>query len=159
MSNKIQTLNGFIEVFKDIVERHPFLADFGFGPTYNIGAEKPMRFPYMWVWPAQSSIQVLNGQILAIYNFEVLIMDKIDKGDLNYEDSMSDTDFIGNTLVAEFIQSKFYRENSIKINGDIIKFPVQEETDDNANGWEYDISFAVPIKLNSCSIPQSEPNC
>lgn len=154
------TVNTIIEIFRSISERHSMIQSFGFGPTFNISTNQATRYPLLWVEQSPSTVQRQNGMIVAYYSFSVYVMDKLDKGDSNYNDVVSDTDFILNTIVAELGDSGKYRELGIVLQDTVTKEPVTTVNNtDNAEGWMADMSFKVVLPLNSCSIPVSSCDC
>lgn len=149
------TLNQIIALFRDLADRHQMVNDFGYGKSYNIGASTQMRFPYIWV--ENDSIQIIksvNGLKEKIYSFNIYCMDKIDMGDvLNYDEIISDTDYILDTYIQEISQEPIYVSNRISIDGDIVFTPVVEATDDNVNGWMISLRLRVPIFKTPCNSP------
>jgi hypothetical protein len=156
MANNTLTINKIVSIFRDISIRHEMVNDFGFGPTSNIGAERPMMFPYMWLEPSTVTIQKANQAQTynsLLVSFDVYVMDKIDKGDLNFEDTLSDTNYILNTIVTEISQHQFYIDMNISTVGDFSMNPVMEDGTDNVNGWKATISLKVPLRYTPCTTP------
>lgn len=146
-------LSNIVNIFKDISIRHKMINDFGFGPEYNIGASRPMFFPYMWVTTVGGG-WVKSGNYFheKNYEFKVYIIDKINKGDNNWEDIHSDTEYIINTVLTELIQNPVYIDmNIVADNIDIT--PIIEWSDDNSNGWVADILIRVPMRYTPCVNP------
>ena len=152
--SQIFTLNMIIDLFRDIADRHLMVNDFGNGPSYNIGASNPMKFPYLWVEnQSATTISSVNGMKEKQYTFVLYLMDKINKGDDNFDEIISDTDFILDGIIQEFSQSPFYVQNRISLVGNIVMQPVVEVTDDNVNGWQATLTFKVPIFKTYCDMP------
>ncbi|NBP66300.1 MAG: hypothetical protein EBU66_16820 [Bacteroidetes bacterium] len=80
-------------------------------------------------------------------------MDKINMGDSNYDEIISNTHYILETLIAEISQHKYYVDLNLSLDGDISMEPVVEGTDDNVNGWQAEISLKVPIRYTYCNSP------
>jgi hypothetical protein len=128
--------------------------DFGYGPSYNIGASRQMKFPYIWVEQGQSqTLKSVNGYKENIYTFTLFCMDKINMGEDNYSELMSDTHYILDGVISEISQHKFYIESGISLIDNIIMDPVMEATDDNVNGWQCDLTFKVPVFYTPCNSP------
>lgn len=149
------TLNQIIAEFEDLATRHKMVNDFGYGPAYNIGASEQMNFPYIWV--ENESIEIIksvNGMKEKIYSFNIYCMDKIDMGDtLNYNEIISDTDYILDTYIQEFSQEPLYVKNRLSIDGNVSFTPVVEATDDNVNGWMINLRLKIPVFKTPCNSP------
>jgi hypothetical protein len=148
------TINQIIDVFRDIADRHLMINDFGNGPTYNIGAAKPLNFPYLWVENGDiNTVFSVNGMKEKRLTFNLYLMDKINKGDDNFDEIISDTEFILSGIIQEFSQLPFYVQNKLSLFQDISMQPVVEETDDNVNGWLASIALKIPIPYTYCEMP------
>lgn len=155
MSNITYSINKQVELFRDISLRHRMINDFGYGPTYNIGASRQMKFPYIWVEQGDSRTEKSDNGMRSIeYSYTIFCMDKIDMGDkLNYDEIISDTHYILDTIIQEIMMDPFYTRNGISLVNDIIMTPVLEATDDNVNGWSCDLSLRIPIRYTTCNSP------
>jgi len=150
----INTIDGILNIFKSIADRHYMINDFGSGPSSNIGADRALKFPYLWVeYIPNSVILSQNANPIATYSFDILVMDKINKGDTNYQDCMSDTDAIMNTVLIELSKASYIREKRMNFFGTITKSPAQQITDDNVNGWVTTVNVQMPLSFTECSIP------
>jgi hypothetical protein len=156
MANNTITLNRIISIFRDASIRHEMINDFGFGETADIGASRPMLFPYLWIEPTQSRVvqgNTANRYQELYYSFNVYLMDKIQKGDDNFEDTLSDTNYILSTIVREMSQHPFYVDMNVSLLGDIILDPATEAYDDNVNGWIANFTLKVPVRYGFCETP------
>ena len=148
------TVNQIIDVFRDIADRHLMINDFGNGPTYNIGAADELKFPYLWVENGDiNTVFSANGMREKRLTFNLYLMDKINKGDDNFDEIISDTEFILSGIIQEFSQLPFYVQNKLSLFQDINLTPVVEATDDNVNGWQATISLKIPIPYTYCEMP------
>lgn len=148
------TVNQIIDVFRDIANRHLMINDFGNGPTYNIGAADELKFPYLWVENGDiNTVFSVNGMKEKRLTFNLFLMDKINKGDDNFDEVVSDTEFILSGIIQEFSQLPFYVQNKLSLFTDINLTPVVEATDDNVNGWQATISLKIPIPYTYCEMP------
>ena len=154
MANNSFSVNQIVSIFRDLSIRHEMVNDFGYGPSYNIGASKPMNFPYIWLEQGQAQvIKSLNGYKENIYTFQVYCMDKINKGDDNYDEIISDTKFILDAIISDMSQHKYYIDFNISLYQDIVMDVVTEATDDNVNGWMATISLKNPVRYTPCNVP------
>jgi hypothetical protein len=154
MASNTASLQKIISIFKDLALRNNMVTDFGYGPTYNIGASRQMKFPYIWVENTQSeTLRSLNGYKENVYSFTIFCLDKINKGDDNYDQIISDTHYILDSIIQEIAQHKYYVDMNLSLDGNIIMNPVVEATDDNSNGWSAEISIKVPVRYTYCNSP------
>ena len=150
----MNSINKLILIFKDLSSRHKLLNDFYYGQPDDLGASERLKFPYLWVEQGSSEIvKSLNGFKETIYSFNFYVMDKINKGDDNYDEIVSDTHFILDGIIQELAQHKYYVDMNISIDGNIVMDPVVEATDDNVNGWQAAIRLKVPIRYTPCNTP------
>lgn len=154
MANDTLSINKIVSIFRDLSLRQKMVNDFGYGPTYNIGASRQMRFPYIWVEQNSTNIEKsANGYKEAYITFTVFCMDKISMGDDNYDEIISDTHYILDTMIQEISQHKYYIDMNLSIDGTITFDPVVEGTDDNVNGWQADITLKMPVRYTPCNSP------
>ena len=154
MANDTLSINKIVSIFRDLSLRQKMVADFGYGPTYNIGASRQMKFPYIWVEQNSTTTSKSdNGYKEAYLTFTIFCMDKISMGDDNYDEIISDTHYILDTIIQEISQHKYYIDMNLSIDGDINFDPVVEGTDDNVNGWQADITLKMPIRYTPCNSP------
>ena len=154
MASNTPSLQKIISIFKDLAIRHEMVTDFGNGPSYNIGASRSMLFPYIWVENTQSeTIKSLNGYKETVYTFTIYCLDKINMGDDNYDQIISDTHYILDTIIQEMSQHKYYVDMGLSIEGNVVMQPVLEATDDSVNGWQAEISIKVPVRYTYCNSP------
>jgi hypothetical protein len=148
------TIKEIVERIKSISLRHKMVNDFGWGPTYNIGTERPMLFPYIWVENLSSRLQSgQNGLRTYTATFNIYCMGKADGGNTNLDDTTSDTNYILTTLLLAITNMKEFRNLGISITTDINSQPLVDATDDSCNGWSATVEIKVPVKLNTCDLP------
>ena len=155
MSNYTLTINKIKSIFEDIANRHYMINDYGFGPSYNIGAEKPMKYPFLWIEPTNTRVTTGKGnsQGVEYYTFNMYVLDKINKGDDNFTDTSSDCDYISKTIFAELDQHPYYIDLDMSIDGDFSGEPVYEQTEDNSNGWMTSFTIKLPLRYSPCNDP------
>ena len=154
MANNTLNLNQIVSIFEDLAIRQQQVNDFGYGPAYNIGASRQMKFPYVWVENNQSvTPRSQNGYKEHLYTFTIICVDKINFGEDNYEEIISNCHFILDSMIQEVSQHKFYVDYNLSIANDITFTPVVEAFDDNVNGWSCDITIKHPIRYTPCNTP------
>ena len=155
MANNTPQLGMIISIFRDLALRHKMINDFIVGEKFDIGASNPLKFPYLWLSYDQSVISgAINSNAQTItYVMQVAVMDKIKKGDSNYDNILSDTHYILSTIISEMVQHQYYANLNIKLDGDIIFNAAQEFSDDNSNGWIATFRLKVPMRYTYCNSP------
>lgn len=156
MAQDTITINKVLSIFRDLAIRHEMINDFGFGQTSDIGNERPMLFPYLWIEPSQTRITqgtTANRYQEILYSFNVYLMDKIQKGDDNWDETLSDTNYILTTIVREMSQHPYYVDMNVSLYGDIVYDPAIEAYDDNVNGWLAQFTLKIPLRYGFCETP------
>ena len=154
MANNTLNLNQIVSIFKDLAIRQNQVNDFFYGPTYNIGASRQMNFPYIAIENSSSTtVKSANGFKEHLYTFTIYCLDKINFGEDNYEELISNCHFILDSMIQEVAQHKFYVDFNLSIANDIIFTPVVEAFDDNVNGWSCEITIKHPIRYTPCNTP------
>jgi hypothetical protein len=149
------TISNFDKVFQSIAVRHLMIGgNYYFSPKWDFASNSAAKYPYFAVEVGKKEyVSGAQGVKSMIYNFKFYILDKIDKGDANYVETMSQTDYIMSTIIGEITDNQFYIDQNICIPKSFSANRVFESTVDNANGWMADISFEVPMNYNSCNSP------
>jgi hypothetical protein len=154
--NNTSSLNQIITIFRDIATRSKMINDFGFGNTYDLNAKKNIQYPLLWIEPSQN-VTKDGGQNIGFrefyYGLNVYVIDRIDKGDSNYQELLSDTQYILNTIIAEIDQHIFYIDNNMSLTGDIYTNPIVYSYDDNLNGYQAQLKIKVPLRYSPCNNP------
>ena len=154
MSNNSLNLNQIISIFQDLALRQKMVQDFGYGPAYNIGSSRQMKFPYIWIENNTFSlIKSINGLKEEQFTFTIYCMDKINMGDDNYDYIISNTHYILSTMIQELAQHKYFIDFNLSIANDIIFTPIVEAFDDNVNGFSIDLTIKHPIRYTPCNSP------
>ena len=155
MSNNTLTLTKIKSIFEDIANRHLMINDYGWGPSYNIGNDRPLKLPYLWIEPVSTKVQTGagNSQGVEYYTFTMFVMDKINKGDANYQDTSSDCDYISKTIFAELDQHPYYVDLDLSIDGTFDGQPAYESQDENSNGWMTTFTLKLPLRYSPCNDP------
>lgn len=143
-------------LFEYIQQQNPMINSFGFGPTYNVDV-LPKLFPILWVEFVESgALRTVDSAAritVFTYTFNIYCLDKIKKGNENFNDTSSDTLYNLQTFITYLDQDPFVNSLYINILGDV-KFDILYEVfDQNTNGWVARITLKVPNKFNPCNIP------
>lgn len=157
--NQIISINKLIEIFKAwSIYKSPMLNDFGYGPIYDYGTSRQMKYPCMWVdHQTDSTIKILNRSMQPNYSFVFMFLDQINiqtnynMDNANESDNrnhiMSDMfqlaqDFV-NDLIIDFTQI------GITIVGDVTATKVEDDTQDKVCGWA--LTIDLQVKHLSCT--------
>lgn len=155
MSNT-PTLNKIISIFRDLSIRHKFINSFGVGPSWQLQEPDNQLYPLFFVEPTKSKSKGgLTGYTDEYYTFKLYVLDRINKGDTNYMELMSDCDFILKTMIGEIYQHQFYIDNDFQLVETIDIKPLWEETTDNLNGWVAELTMKTPMRYSPCNDPIS----
>ena len=155
MPSNTPSLNKLIEIIGLVSRNHRMVKDFRTGPLWDMNALKDLQTPYIWCEEAQSRITIGNGSHkTGLYTFRLYCMDRIQKDQSNYNEILSDTKFILDTIITELDQHPLFIQLGLSIDqGDVVFEPVYEETDINANGHMVEFTFRYPIRYTPCNVP------
>ena len=160
MPNNTPSLNVLKDIFYSLAMNNRLVNDFDFGATWNINSNQ-RKYPLVFVEPSQTSAiksDIGQGRIqMYIYSFNIYVMDRITKGDANYDEILSDCQLILQSFVAQMDQHQSWTDYGFNIDGNVTWQPVFEVEDDNLNGWMANISIRVPNRLTPCNTPQITP--
>lgn len=143
--------------FSSIAYHHEQIRSFGFGDltqcTNDIQTKQEPRYTRMYVVP--TNVEFNQNHIH--YNYNIIIMDKVEDDLSNLEDVMSDTLEICMDVWTIFWQS--YTQES----GDFSKIivgdwspnvePFTERFETILGGWTLQIKLSAPFDYNSCNLP------
>jgi hypothetical protein len=128
---------------------------FSYGPISDINTEGELRMPYLHIENTTSVISKGNGLTYreVFFDFDVYVMDRINKGDSNYQDTTSDTLYILHTIITEINQHPYYVAAGLNLVNDITTEAVFESTDENVNGHKTTLRFKQGFRYTPCTIP------
>lgn len=154
------TYDRIINVFEAVVANMPMATSWGFGPIWNFNANNTPNgelFPAIWFEPIGPCKIVSSIQGIRVYKcvFYLYAMDRIDKGDDNYQQVLSSTDGMLKDIMAEIREGQFARLNYVIVDNsqDQEMTPVIEVTDEYVNGWRIKVALRIPDILTPCNIP------
>ncbi|OJW82067.1 MAG: hypothetical protein BGO69_15835 [Bacteroidetes bacterium 46-16] len=151
--NETITLKKLALMINEIAVGHDMVNYCGFGDKPDMTG---VKFPYLWIQPYNSTALWSDdtSQMSDIYyGLNLYVYDKIDKGDGNFFDVISDCDFIINTILAHITLHPKYEEYEISIDQNTSSDIVLHETDDDAAGCVSTVYFKVPFRYSNCNIP------
>lgn len=157
----IISYNQLIQMFKDFATAHPFLNDFGNGPTSEISTTRQMKFPYLWITHRNASDIVIQNKtqipemvltfiIVDQINDQLVINDINGDNTDNQQEILSDTFQILQDLV-DYISTQLGQFGVGLTEQTVSADPVYDETTDRATGWVSDIRLR--LKHSNCVTP------
>ena len=158
MASNTLSINKIIRMFQDIAERHLMINSFSYGPLSDINTEGELKMPYLHIENTSSTLSKGTGIDYreVYYNFDIYVMDRINKGDSNYQDTTSDTLYILQTIITEISQHPYYVAAGLKLVNDIETESVFEATDENVNGHRTTLRFKQGFRYTPCTVPIDE---
>lgn len=149
-------LNKLISLIQEVCLNHKMVKDFGFGPLYNMNALRSLQPCYVWCEEGQSRITMGNGSHkTGLTTFKLYCMDRIQKDESNYQQILSDTKFILDTIMADLDQHPLFVDLRISFDSsiDVTYERIYEETDMNDNGHSCEFTWRYPIRYTPCNVP------
>lgn len=146
--------------FSSIAYHNPQIQSFGFGDltqcTNDIITKQEPKYQRMYVVPSQVTLN--QNQIR--YNFNIIIMDKVEDDLSNLEDVMSDTLETAKDIWTIFYLSYTQQQGEfariIQGEWDPTLAPFTERFQTILGGWTLQISMIAPFDYNSCVIPDND---
>jgi len=139
-----------IDKFREFQVAQNQLDYFGQGDIWEVNAFPKMTFPAMWVNTVSAIPQTPNdGNLIQTieYNFNILFMDAVQKGEQNELDVLNDTQLMAIDLIKD-----------IKANwddADVSQYtltPFTERFSDWLSGWNLNMTIVFDFPSNYCEI-------
>lgn len=152
------TLNKIVDVIKAAADCHVMINDFHVGEDsskgYNDEANAELKYPYLWLDFAPSSLVVSEQKIIQtkVYNIILFVADK------QYDNIKNDVEILSDTegILCDIIQYILTHPNFKLFTtpaGAISMQPGRDETKDNVFGWTATIPIRVPYKHCYSTLP------
>lgn len=145
------TYNAIVDRFKEVVQEHNQLQDFGYGSLSDIkvrsegGATSNTDYPYLFLNPGNHS----RSEQMITYNFNVIIMDLA--ADDNFLKIQSDCQQYIDDVLARL---RFHYTDQVDLNlSNISLTPFKERFQDTVAGMTANITIEIPSALNECITP------
>ena len=150
-------INRIITELSTIAHNHLSNPFFGFGPISDLNASNNSMMPIIWLEPDNSTLKnTVSGFRSANISFKLYCLDKINKGDSNFQYLMSDMFQLGAEVAAQVRESASLR--TLFIGFDLSEHqvePMMRGTDEDLNGYIFHLKFQVPIIYTPCNNPIS----
>lgn len=153
------SLNRILYVLQVICNSMEMVHSFGYGATEDFNASNNTLMPAIWVEPNDSKeFNYDNGVRVEELALNVYCIDRINKGDNNFQDIHSDTKYTLQSIVAIVRESAYTRYQWIGLTRRDLEYkPVVRWSDENCNGWMCKLIFRVPVQYNPCNTPIIPP--
>jgi hypothetical protein len=156
MANNTISINKVVSILRDIQIRNPLTNTFFYGSGADFNALKNVIYP-SFIVEQSSTIMKQSQQTLGyqteFLGFNLYVMDRINKGDSNYQELLSDCLYSLQTMITEIDNHIYYIELGMSIVEDISFEPVIRADDDDIQGWMAKIKFKIPIRYTPCNNP------
>jgi len=132
---------------RQIGESHKQIKSFGFGDitqlTMDVETEMEPDYIKMYVVPGDTTLS--TNEI--IYNFQIIIMDRVNSDSSNQRDVMNDTLEIIKDIFTLFYLSYYQSQWGATVT------PFIEEYETILGGWTMNLNITQPFSYNRCDIP------
>jgi hypothetical protein len=142
------TKNTIHKYFQDLADNHYQLKYFGYGDLSEVSVSEAVTYPLLWVTPTPSNV---SGNTIT-YNYNIVVADRLEDGDLNKVEVESDTHQICLDILASFRQNT---EFDWELDKSSNFTPFIHRFKDQVCGHLMTLSFEVEFNYNECAIPQS----
>lgn len=149
------SLDRILETLQIICQAHYMRPSYGYGPTEDFNAANQTLMPAIWVEPSDSKeMNTDQGVRVEELTLNVYAVDRINKGDSNFQYIHSDMKYLLQTIVAELREVEYVRNLFIGLSRRDIEYkPITRWSDENCNGWMVKLIFRLPVVYTPCNIP------
>jgi hypothetical protein len=145
------TINRLVNLLREISLNHAQVKAFNFGENSEIAASEQERYPLVWAYVTDSSI---DGLVLTV-NMTIKVID-IQKADaVNEIDLVSDTLSIAQDIYAMLTNPLYQDYFLVQFNSSFT--PLNEAFTDVVDGWEMSLAFDFLQDRNRCQVPTISP--
>lgn len=150
------TLTSLNNLFHRIQQNNPMINGYGYTMKDDIDVYS-INFPFIWVQPiggaAVKTVPDSSRITVFTYDFNIYCLDKIKKGDQNFDDILSDCVYNLQTFITSIDQDATIAALGYNTIGNIVIEPLYEVFDQNCNGCYATITMKVPNRFTPCIIP------
>ena len=147
----IYTHNNLIQLFENIATAHFQLKGFGKGNTTEIEGIPNKQYPYLWVVPVNTAVQLnSSGEFQTInHTFQIEVFDLVKKDRSNETEVLSDCQ----SILLDVIKILHNHNADFEVIGSPTLNPYVEKYGDDVTGWYVEVEIAVPFDSSYCDIP------
>lgn len=148
------TLNNINNIFRDIANRHQQINEIFIGEDYDVAASEKMNHVLLIVnHVGVETPKTDNGFSSIEFEYNIKVVDLVDKDKRNQEDVYSDTLSIINDVVILINQSPDFINTPLMITNNITYNKLTEVFDTDVSGWETSFTLLSPLSLGYCETP------
>lgn len=141
------TLNQLVAKLQSIANNHYQIKSFGYGDNWEIEAEGAKNAPVMWANCRSFSVDESS----ITYNFAILFMDLVNKGEENELEVLSDQALIATDVLA-LLDKEAESDNFRIVKSNTGEF-FTERFDNEWAGVLLELSFEIQFTRNWCEVP------
>jgi hypothetical protein len=165
------THNEIIGLLTRIAEDHWQIKSMGFGELtdmshvnllYSVDGNLNKQAPaFPLFWGILKNSVLLNTEATTApelqKNYTLVVCDKMNPDESNKDEILSDCEQICLDVISILQDSSYYEYFYVNKTAQLTPFVDQQETDDSAVGWTFDITFRQPY-ANRCTVPAAIPS-
>ena len=146
------TLRMLYDVFTDAFNAQGQLASISFGDIFEVDLTQSGKYPMMHVSTETADYDTGN----LVYNFQIIVMDLVNKDESSEDDVLSDTlEMIGD-VISRIRHSALDADvddfrNTIRLQDSISCEPFTERFDNEVTGWTASVSIEVEFNAGACT--------
>ena len=146
------TLKMLYKVFEDAFDLEPQLNTITFGDIFEVDLAKSSKYTIMHVSTDTAAYDAGN----LTYNFQIIIMDLVNKDENNENDVLSDTLEVVGNIISRVRNSNLTTEvddfrNTIRLQDSVSCEPFTERFDNEVTGWAANLSIEVEFNASACT--------
>lgn len=147
------TIRNIKQIFSDIATNSIMINDYFFGNDYHKNGVQP-KYPLLQVYCTSQALNTeLSRNIIKSSDVEIVVWDRIDKGDDNFDHITSDTGFVLESIIVSLRNHPLYRSLHISSSKSFDYDLILEAGKDNIIGWRGVITLSSPLNMTLCNIP------
>lgn len=148
------TIKNIKQIFEDLATNSIMINDYFYGNDFHKNGIEP-RYPLLQVYCTSQNLssQSSNFNITKSSDIEIVVWDRIDKGDANFDFITSDTSFVLETIIVSLKNHPLYKTLRISTSSSFDYDLFLEAGKDNIVGWRGVLTMSSPLNLSICNIP------
>lgn len=148
------TIKNIKQIFEDLATNSVMINDYFYGNDFHKNGIEP-RYPLLQVYCTSQNLssQSSNFNIIKSSDIEIVVWDRIDKGDANFDFITSDTSFVLETIVVSLKNHPLYKALRLSTSSSFDYDLFLEAGKDNIVGWRGVLTLSSPLNLSICNIP------
>jgi len=148
------TIKNIKQIFEDIATNSNLINDYFYGNDFHKNGIEP-RYPLLQVYCTSQNLSTTstNFNIIKSSDVEIVVWDRIDKGDDNFDYITSDTGFVLVTIIVSLKNHPLYKSLRIQTGSSFDYDLILEAGKDNIIGWRGVMTLRTPLNMSICNIP------